>query len=188
MVTQSEKQGTAKGKRRANASGQIIPRGENTWLVRIFMGLDGDRKRRYLNKTIKGKKKDAKDYLSKTTTAISTGTFVEPSPLTVSEYLDKWLEAAARPRLRERTLSDYKEKLDRYVRPLIGGKRLCDVRPLDIQALCTHMVTPKLKKGELPQAGITYGLGLSAQTVRYAHAVINIVGVQTSCQMANAGA
>jgi integrase len=172
-VAQDEKQDTEKARRRANTAGQIIPRGGDTWLVRIFMGRDGQGKRRYLNKTIKGKKKDAQDYLSKTLTAISAGTFVEPSPLTVGEYLDKWLESAARPRLRERTLSDYKDKLDRYVRPLIGGKRLCDVRPLDIQALCTHLISPKLKKDETPQAGIIYGLGLSARTVRYAHAVVS---------------
>src|SRR5437764_11694117 len=97
-------------------AGQIIKRGDDIWVVRIFMGRDGQGKRRYLNKTIRGKKKDAQDYLSKTLTAISTGTFVEPSPMTVEDYLDKWLEAAARPRVRERTFQYYKEYLSRYVR------------------------------------------------------------------------
>lgn len=177
-VSQSEKQNTEtesakKTRKRTSTAGQIIPRGEDTWLVRIFMGRDASGKRRYLNKTIKGKKKDAKDYLSKTLTAISTDTFVEPSPLTVNEYLDRWLESAARPRLRERTLGDYKEKLDRYVRPLIGGKKLREVRPLDVQAICTHMISPKLNKGQLPKSGIAYGLGLSPRTVRYTHSILS---------------
>src|SRR5205085_12030064 len=112
-VAQDEKQGAEQTKKRGNTAGQIIPRGEDTWLVRVFMGRDGQGKRRYLNKTIRGKKKDAQDYLSKILTAISTGTFVEPSPLTVEEYLDKWLAAAARPRLSERSYADYTELLKR---------------------------------------------------------------------------
>src|SRR5438067_6854408 len=119
-VAQDEKQGAEQGKKRGNTAGQIIPRGEDTWLARIFMGRDGKGKRSYLNKTIKGKKKDAQDYLSKTLAAISTGTFVEPSPLTVSEYLDKWLEAAARPRVSRRTADGYAGLLDRYIREPLG--------------------------------------------------------------------
>ena len=84
-------------------AGQIIKRGDKTWVVRIFTGRDAQGKRRYLNKTVKGNKKDAEKYLSHTLTAISTGTFVEPSPLTVGEYLDRWLQTAARRRVTERT-------------------------------------------------------------------------------------
>jgi integrase len=153
--------------------GQIVKRGERIFVVRIFMGRDGNGKRRYINKTIKGTKKDAETYLSKTLAAISTGTFVEPSPLTVGEYLDKWLETVARPRLRARTYEYYAEMLDRYVRSALGKKRLSDLRPLDIQALYTHMTAPKLKKGDEPQPSVTYGLGLSARTVRYCHIVLS---------------
>jgi hypothetical protein len=127
-------------------AGQIIKRGDKNWLVRIYMGCDANGKRRYLNKTIKGTKKDADTYLSKTVTAISTGTFVEPSPLMVDEYLDRWLQTAAKQRLRAHTFVHYAELLTRYVRPAIGKKRLSDVRPLDIQALYSHMTAPKLKK------------------------------------------
>src|SRR5437899_8414637 len=116
-------------------AGQIIKRGDKTWIVRIFMGRDGNGKRRYMNKTIRGNKKDADKYLSKTQTQISSGTFVELSPLTIDEYLDKWLDAAARPRLSERTFADYAEVLKRYVRPKLGSKRLSQLRPLEIQEL-----------------------------------------------------
>jgi integrase len=154
-------------------AGQIIKRGDKTWVVRIFTGRDANGKRSYLNKTIKGNKKDAETYLSKTLTAMSTGTFVESSPLTVDEYLDRWLQTAAKPRLRAHTFVHYAELLTRYVRPAIGKKRLSDVRPLDIQALYSHMTAPKIKKGDEPQPGITYGLGLSARSVCYTHAVLS---------------
>jgi integrase len=156
-VVQADEQGTEKAKRRGNTAGQIIPRGDDTWVVRIFMGRDGNGKRQYLNKTIKGKKKDAQDYLSKTLTAISTGTFVEPAKETVDVYLDKWLEAAAKPRLSERSYADYKALLERYVRKPLGSKKLSDLKTLDIQALYSEMQVR----------------GLSPRVVRYTHAVLS---------------
>jgi integrase len=157
-VAQDEKKGSGPAKKRGNTAGQIIPRGEDTWLVRVFMGRDGDGKRRYLNKTIRGKKKDAQDYLSNTLAAISAGTFVEPSPLTVKEYLAKWLNTAARPRVSERTFTGYSYLITQYLEPaLLSGMKLSDMRPLNIQQLYGDM----------------QARGLSARTVRYLHAVLN---------------
>lgn len=119
-------------------------------------GRDVNGKRRYLNKTIKGTKKDADTYLSKTETAISTGTFVEPSLLTTSDYLSKWLHTAARPRVAERTFDSYSELITRYVTEDLGSRKLSDLRPLHIQKLYADMQER----------------GLSARTVRYLHAVL----------------
>ena len=138
-------------------AGQIIKRGEKTWLVRIFTGRDAKGKRQYFNKTIHGTKKDAEKYLTAKQREKDLGVFVEPASMTVNAYLDKWLQTAARPRLRERTFSDYEGKLETYVRPALGEKRLCDVRSLDIQSLY----------GEMRERG------LSARTVRYTHAILS---------------
>jgi integrase len=137
-------------------AGQIIKRGENTWLVRIFSGRDAEGKRRYLNKTVRGTKREANSYLSSTLAAMSTGAFVEPVKMSVDEYLNKWLELAAKPRLRERTLDDYSEKLNRYVRPVIGVQKLSDVRSLDVQAIYSAMASRSL----------------SPRTIRYTHAIV----------------
>ena len=40
-------------------AGQIIKRGERTWLVRIFMGRDDKGKQKFHHKTIHGTKRDA---------------------------------------------------------------------------------------------------------------------------------
>jgi len=138
-------------------AGQIIKRGDKNWIVRIFMGRDEKGKRRYVNKTIHGTKKEADKYLSATLTAISTGTFVEASPLTLNDYLTKWLQTAARPRVTERTFEGYKFLHTRYVeQTTLGGMKLSDVRPLNIQRLYAEMQER----------------GLSARTVRYLHAVL----------------
>ncbi len=137
-------------------AGQIIKRGDKNWLVRIFMGRDAKGTRRYFNKTIHGTKKDAEKYLTAKQREKDLGVFVEPAAMSVNEYLDKWLQTVARPRLRERTLVDYTEKLKRYVRPAVGEKKLCDVRPLDIQRFYGEMQERRL----------------SARTVRYTHAIL----------------
>jgi integrase len=137
-------------------AGQIIKRGDKTWLVRIFMGRDGKGKRQYLNKTLRGSKKDAETYLSKTITEISSGTFVEASPLTIESYLEKWLTTAARPRLRDNTYREYGGLIDRYIKPALGDKRLSDVRPLDVQAFYSSLSEK----------------GLSPRTIRFTHSVL----------------
>jgi hypothetical protein len=134
-------------------AGQIIKRGDKTWLVRIFTGRDSKGKRRYLNKTIKGKKKDAETYLSKTITAISTDTFIEPAKMTLNEHLNKWLETAARPRLSERGFAAYSIALKLYVRPVLGEKIISEIRAQDIQLLYVGMQER----------------GLAASTVHHAH-------------------
>jgi integrase len=138
-------------------AGQIIKRGDDTWLVRIFRGREANGKRQYLNTTIKGKKKDAETYLSKTLAAISTGTFVEPSSLTVNSYLEKWLERIAKTRVSERTYRGYEWLLKNRVSTTLGNKKLSDVRPLDIQTLY----------GEMQERG------LSSRSVRAFHAVLS---------------
>ncbi len=138
-------------------AGQIIKRGDRTWLVRIFIGRDGRGKRRYLNKTVRGNKKDAEAYLSKTLTEISTETFIEPSPITLDEYFDKWLEAAARPRVSQRTADGYEALLKRYLREPLGHKRLSKLQPLDIQRVYGGMLAR----------------GLSARVIRHTHSALH---------------
>ena len=138
-------------------AGQVVKRADDVWLVRIFQGRDENGKRRYLNRTVHGKKKDAENYLSTTLTAITTGTFVEPTSLSLNAFLDKWPSCAAKPRLSERTFEEYTALLKRYVREPLGKRKLATLSPLDIQALYSEMQEK----------------GLSARVVRYTHAVLS---------------
>ncbi len=139
-------------------SGHVKKRGENTWLVTMPLNRDpntGKRKEHY--KTIHGTKKDAKQYLRKIETEKDLGIFIEPTSMIVNEYFNKWLEVAAKPRLRERTYIEYCNLLNRYVRPKWGNNKLVEVQPLDVQALYTSMQAK----------------GLSPRTIRYTHNVLS---------------
>ena len=86
-------------------AGQLIRRGKSTWLVRLYRGRTASGKRRYVNKTIHGTKRQAQQWLTKALHEISSNTFAEPSKQTVSEYLSDWLRTVARQRLGPRSLA-----------------------------------------------------------------------------------
>jgi integrase len=85
------------------------------------------------------------------------GTFVEPSPLTLGEYLDRWLESAVRPRVSLRTADGYAGLLERYIRTPLGSKRLDGIKALDIQKVYGEM----------------QARGLSARVVRHTHSALH---------------
>jgi integrase len=138
-------------------AGQLVRRGEGTWLVRIPLGRDTRGKRLYHNHTVRGTKKDAERYRTKTFRELDTGTFAEASQVPVGVFLEEWLETSATPRVRARTLADYRSLADRYLVPALGHLKLAQITPSHIQrayAVMQHR-------------------GLSPRTIRYAHSVLH---------------
>lgn len=124
--------------------------------MRVFLGRDATGKRKYINEMVKGSKKDAQAVLNKLLLAKDVGALAVPSGSTLNEYLDHWLEAAAKPRLREATYHEYKEQLARYVRPELGHVKLSKLTPVAIQTCYSKILEA----------------GLSARTVRLTHAIL----------------
>ncbi len=138
-------------------AGQIIKRGDRTWLVRIFLGRDANGKQKFHHKTIHGTKRDAERYLTATRREMDLGVFVEPSSMSVKEYLDRWLRDAARPRVSRRTADGYAGLLERYIYEPLGYKQLDKLQALDIQSVYGGMQSR----------------GLSARVVRHAHSALH---------------
>jgi integrase len=138
-------------------AGQIIKRGERTWLIRIFMGRDDKGKQKFHHKTIHGTKRDAERYLTATRREMDLGVFVEPTSISVKEYLDRWLRDAARPRVSRRTADGYAGLLERYIYEPLGYKRLDKLQVLDIQSVYGEM----------------QARGLSARIVRHTHSALH---------------
>ena len=74
-----------------------------------------------------------------------------------SEYLDRWLEEIAKPRIRKSTYAIYEKMLRPYINPKLATKRLLDVKAHEIQKVYNDM-----RKS-----------GLSSRTVRHAHKVLS---------------
>ena len=85
----------------ARRQGQIIPRGNRRWLVRVSMGRQPETgRRRYLNRTVDGSYRAAEHYLS---TQIQVGREVAGEQITLNQILDRWLELSAQPKLRPKS-------------------------------------------------------------------------------------
>jgi integrase len=84
------------------------------------------------------------------------GRKLDSSKQTLNQYLDRWLELCAKPRLRAKSLKDYEGLLRRYVRPGLGTKALTSISAFDIQTLYGDLLVR----------------GLSARSIRYTHAVL----------------
>jgi integrase len=84
------------------------------------------------------------------------GRGLEGSETTLNEFLDRWLETAAKPKLREKSYRSYESLLRRYIRPSIGDRILSAITPLDVQSAYQRMIDR----------------GLSPRTIRYTHSVL----------------
>lgn len=138
-------------------SGQIIAKGKEKWLVRIFRGRDVAGRKLYHSKVIYGNKSDAQKYLTAKQRQQDTGAFVETSKQTLDEHLDNWL-ASVKARVAEQTYTSYETLLRVHVRPALGYLRLTSIKINDVQAMLSTM-----QKNDL-----------SPRTVRYAHAVLSM--------------
>jgi integrase len=138
-------------------AGQIIKRGESTWLVRVFDGRDAKNKRRYLNKTIRGTKKDAQKYLNQQLRNKDLGLPLEQTKEFLDDFLDRWLADVLKGRVRANTYSSYAWILGAYIRPTLGSRKVPNIKAPDIQRVYAEMREK----------------GLSARTIRYAHAVLS---------------
>ena len=141
----------------ARKTGQIVGRGRRRWLVRVFLGRDREtRRRRYLSRTVHGPVRQAQSYLNKVLRERDLGRRVEGAEITLDEFLDRWLETAAKPKLRDKS---YRE-LPEPAAPLhpAGARRtnISAITPLDVQDAYQKMVDR----------------GLSSRTIRYTHSVL----------------
>jgi integrase len=138
-------------------TGQIIRRGESTWLVRIYTGRDPETgKRRYIGKAIHGGLRVAQAHLNLMLGQRDLGRNIRSSRQTLGQYLDHWLDICARPRLRAKSFRDYSSLLARYIRPRLGSRPLGELSGAEIQTLYSELLKREL----------------SARTIRYTHAVL----------------
>lgn len=139
--------------------------GKYSYRVEVFVGTDPDTGKKVRHKKTFARKKDAEAYLQLALTDLATeGVIRNRSNGTLESYLRRWLDVAARPRLRPKTFEDYENNLKRYVLPRkkLARKALRTVTPADIQELYGQVQEEVQKRGR----------GTGATTVRYLHTIL----------------
>jgi hypothetical protein len=127
----------------ARKVGQIVRRGDRTWLVRVYNDRDAEsKKRKYLNRTIHGGLRDAQSHLNKMLeNERDFGRNLDSSRQTLNQYLDRWLEVCAKPRLRAKSFRTTKDCCGAMSAPLWAQKHWQRF-PLSTYRCCTAICLP----------------------------------------------
>ncbi len=144
--------------------GHIQRRGKKSWRLKFDTGRDpktGERITKYM--TVRGTKTDAQRELTRVLREIDTGAFIEPSKITVAEFLEQYLASLAVRKLSPKTYDRYKEIVNINLIPALGHIRLAKLEPLHIETAWADA----LESGRLDGKG-----GLSPQTVVHFHRLL----------------
>jgi integrase len=113
--------------------GSIKQRYKGTWSLIIDRGYEldpgtGKRKRRQTWITFRGTRKQAETHLTDQLRAANRGEFVEPSKVTLGEWLDLWLKERVKPALRDGTYRAYAAHVRVHLKPALGHLLLQELR------------------------------------------------------------
>lgn len=140
--------------RRGRDEGSIYRRSDDRWAGAVTLGY---REGRRVRKQFYGAtRKEVQEKLTKALRDHQQGLPVPVGRQTVAEFLHRWLEDCARPRLRPRTFEGYESIVKQHLLPVIGKLSLNKLTPQHVQRLLVE------KKAS----------GLSARRVHYIRAVL----------------
>jgi hypothetical protein len=91
--------------------GHIRCRGKRSWELKFDVAANGSRQTRYAS--FKGTKRDAEVRLAQLISAAATGEHIDPSRMTVGEFLDRW-ERDHGQNVSPKTLERYRELLRKH--------------------------------------------------------------------------
>jgi integrase len=146
--------------------GHIRKRGERSWELKFELGTDpltGKRSTRY--HSFKGTKREADAELVRLMAAADRGDYVDPSKVTLAEFLDRW-ESWAATQVSAKTLERYKDLASHHIRPHLGARRVQKLKPVDFAELYGRLMQPK------PE-----GAGLAPRTTGHIHRLLHRVFV-----------
>ena len=126
-------------------------------------------------------KKLAQEALDKAKVAVQEGEYVEPSKLTVADYLVRMWLPSIKASLRPSTYQSYRMQIETYILPRLGSIWLQKLGPEAIGALYADLLddgkvhrakpVPKASGGEIATTSEPVKRGLSPVSVRHTHAV-----------------
>ncbi len=128
-----------KNKKNASGSGTIRKKtvskngkSYSYWEARVTTGFDPGTGKQ-IQKSITGKtQKEVREKLQTVVVSINEGSYVEPSKMTLSDWLDQWL-ADYLKNVKPRTVDSYSINCEIHIKPILGGIRLGKLTPMDIQ-------------------------------------------------------
>ena len=117
------------------------------WVANVEVIVDGRRRRKsiYARTSTEARRK-----LTQALREKDDGTLVLAT-LTVGKWLDYWLDNIAARTIRPQTMRGYRSKVDRYIKPALGTRRLTDLRPEHIRHMHDRMRADGLAEASVRQ-------------------------------------
>ena len=119
-------------KRRGQGEGSIYKRKDGRWAATLELGYESGKRDR---KTLYGRTQaEVLARLRAAQHGHAQGLPVAQERLTVGAFLRRWLDEAAKPALRPRVFSSYRQIVERHLAPAFGRTPLVKLTPDSIQA------------------------------------------------------
>jgi hypothetical protein len=109
---------------RDQGQGHIRQRGPRSWQLKFDLGRDANGKRLSRFVTFEGTKREAQAELNRLLNRRNEGTYVDPSKMSVAEYLEHWLAVDIDRRLANKTAWRHRQIVQRQITPALV-KSLC---------------------------------------------------------------
>lgn len=143
-------------------TGSIRERKHRVWQITIELPKDpitGKRNRRY--RTVEGTKKEAERAMHEFITELEKGYYVANSNISITEWVQTWLEVYIIPNVSPTTLSRYQGMIKRYIDPIIGHLPVQQLNTLAVQSWVNGLkISP------------SSGKEMSAATIKHAYHVL----------------
>lgn len=162
--------------RRGHGDGSLYQRSNGLWVGRVELPpKDGKRRQKYVTSMDRN---EAIRKLRALRRDVEEGRIAVTSSATVEQWLTRWLDDIARPRLRPTTHSDYTSVISRHIIPAIGSRRLHQLAPDHIRAMhraigpsrtaeLAHVVLSKALKDAMREGMITHNVCERVDKPRY---------------------
>lgn len=144
-------------KRRDAGSGTIRQRKDGMWEGRYTVGYHPETGKQLTRSVYAKTKREVRDKLNKTLTEIKEGTYLEPTTMTVGQWLDTWLKEY-KINIRPETKASYEMHIRIHLKPDLGRIRLNKLTTHQIQLLYNKLINER---------------GLSPKTVKNVHGALH---------------
>lgn len=147
--------------RNAQGAGTIRQRNDGRWEARYTLGHDSGTGKQ-IQKSVYGKtQKEARQKLQQICAAIDEGTYTEPEKMSLSNWLNIWLENYI-GNVKPYTSRSYHDQVRLHITPALGSVKLTALNTHSIQAFYNNL-----------QKGTDLKRGLSPKTIKNIHGVLH---------------
>ena len=145
-------------------TGHLRERSPGSWELRYSLGTNpATGKRRMATTTVKGNRRAAEKELRRLLRTLDTGEHVDPTRMTVREWLMAWL-GAVREEVSPKSHERYSEIVENFLVPELGALPMAKLAPFHISTAYTRWATAGRRDGKRG--------GLSPQSRRHIHRIL----------------